>query len=63
LLGSGLRESEIVTLDVHQYHHKGLHEVQRHKSKRISQKVPLPQEARDYLDSYLKSRNARPEND
>ena len=59
LLGTGLRESEIVSLNVSQYHHKGLHEVMRHKSKRISQKIPLPQESRDYLDKYLEERKAK----
>ena len=33
-------------------------EVLRHKSKRISQKIPLPQESREYLDKYLESRAA-----
>jgi len=56
LLGTGLRESEIVSLNVHQYHQKGLHHVMRHKSKRISQKIPLPQEGRAYLDDYLENR-------
>lgn len=56
LLGTGLRESEIVSLNVNQYHQKGFHQVMRHKSKRISQKIPLPQECRDYLDVYLTKR-------
>ena len=50
LLGTGLRESEVVSLNVGQYQKKGLSEVLRHKSKRISQKIPLPQESRAYLD-------------
>jgi integrase/recombinase XerD len=45
LLGTGLRESEIVSLDVSQYQNKGFHEVLRHTSKRVSQKIPLPQES------------------
>lgn len=57
LLGSGLRESEVVSLNVNQYRQKGLYEVLRHKSKRISQKIPLPQESRAYLDQYLECRN------
>lgn len=61
LYGSGLRRSELVALDVHQYHHKGLHEVVRSKNKRISKKIPLPQEARDFLDRYLTARNAQPD--
>ena len=35
---------------------KGLHEVLRHKSKRVSQKIPLPQETREFLDIYLEKR-------
>lgn len=58
LLGTGLRESEVVSLNVGQYRQKGLYEVMRHKSKRVSQKIPLPQESREYLDCYLEKRNA-----
>lgn len=61
LLGTGLRESEIVSLNVYQYYQKGLHEVMRHKSKRVSQKIPLPQEGRVYLDEYLAIRNPEPQ--
>ncbi len=57
LLGTGLRESEVVSLNVSQYQKKGLSEVLRHKSKRISQKIPLPQESRAYLDQYLETRS------
>jgi integrase/recombinase XerD len=46
----------LVSLDVHQYHHRGLHDVMRHKSKRVSKKIPLPQEARDFLERYLATR-------
>ncbi|ARB92654.1 tyrosine-type recombinase/integrase [Legionella longbeachae] len=53
LLGTGLRESEVVTLTIGQYRQKGLYDVLRHKSKRVSQKIPLPQESREYLDQYL----------
>ncbi len=60
LLGTGLRESELVTLNREQYFKKGLHNVLRHKSKRVSFKVPLPQEAREYLDQYLASREFNP---
>ncbi len=56
LLGTGLRESEIVTLNVSQYRNKGFHDVLRHKSKRVSLKIPLPQETRDFLDDYLEGR-------
>ncbi|HHX8598192.1 TPA: tyrosine-type recombinase/integrase [Legionella pneumophila] len=61
LLGTGLRESEVVSLNVGQYRQKGLCEVLRHKSKRISQKIPLPQESRGYLDLYLENRSAQEE--
>ncbi len=61
LLGTGLRESEIVSLNVSQYRNKGLHEVLRHKSKRVSLKIPLPQETRDFLDNYLEGRAAEPD--
>ncbi|CDZ77316.1 site-specific tyrosine recombinase XerC [Legionella massiliensis] len=61
LLSTGLRESELVTLDVYQYHSKGLHQVLRHKSKRVSNKIPLPQEARGVLESYLEARSPEPE--
>ena len=56
LLGTGLRESEVITLTVGQYKQKGLYNVMRHKSKRVSQKIPLPQESRVYLDQYLATR-------
>ena len=56
LLGTGLRESEIISLNSDQYHQKGFHNVLRHKSKRVSQKIPLPQECREYLDDYLEQR-------
>ncbi|CDZ79497.1 Tyrosine recombinase XerD [Legionella massiliensis] len=60
LLSTGLRESELVSLDVFQYHSKGLHQVLRHKSKRVSNKIPLPQEARGVLESYLETRSPEP---
>ncbi|HFC9275565.1 tyrosine-type recombinase/integrase [Legionella pneumophila serogroup 1] len=61
LLGTGLRESEVVSLNVGQYRQKGLCNVLRHKSKRISQKIPFPQESRAYLDQYLETRGAQEE--
>lgn len=33
----------------------------RHKSKRISKKLPLPQEAREFLENYLARREAQPD--
>lgn len=56
LLQTGLRESELVALNVGQYHHEGLHQVLRHKNKRISLKVPVPKEAREFLEKYLATR-------
>lgn len=60
LLQTGLRESEVVSLDVRQYHHRGLHQVTRHKSKKVSRKVPLPGDAREFLEAYLKERQLEP---
>ena len=57
LLCTGLRESELVTLNINQYYEKGFHNVVRHKSKRVSKKVVLPQEAREIIDSYLVTRD------
>lgn len=42
LLQTGIRESELVSLNIEQYHHRGLHQVLRHKNKRVSHKIPLP---------------------
>ena len=56
LLGSGLRASELVSLNVYQYERKGLSNVVRHKSKRVSGRVPLPIESRQFLDQYLEQR-------
>jgi integrase/recombinase XerD len=61
LLGTGLRESELASLNVQQYHSKGLHSVVRHKSKRVTYKIPLPQETREHLDNYLKNRAIEPD--
>jgi integrase/recombinase XerD len=52
LLYTGLREAELCSLDLSQYHHKGFHDVKR-KGKRITKKVPLPKPAREKLDEYL----------
>lgn len=46
LLGSGLRASELVSLNVYQYERKGLSDVVRHKSKRVTGRV-LCQLSRD----------------
>ncbi|GAN31439.1 TPA: hypothetical protein ACIZCU_002446 [Legionella pneumophila] len=49
----------MVSLNAAQYRQKGLCNVLRHKSKRISQKIPLPQESRGYLDQYLEKREVQ----
>jgi integrase/recombinase XerD len=56
LLMTGLRESELVSLNVGDYHHGGFHQVKR-KGSKISRKVPLPAEAAEKLDQYLASRS------
>lgn len=62
LLQTGLRESELVALNLGQYHHKGLHQVLRTKNKRVSQKITVPQDARIMLENYL-SKRSDPGND
>lgn len=57
LLGSGLRASELVSLNIHQYEKKGLSNVVRHKSKRMTGRVPLPIESRQFLEQYIEQRN------
>jgi len=57
LLQTGLRESELVSLNISQYHSQGLHQVVWHKNKRVRSKVPLPVEARKCLECYLKGRS------
>lgn len=56
LLQTGLRESELVSLNKGQYHHCGLHDVLRNKNKRVTKKILLPAETREFLDQYLKTR-------
>lgn len=57
LLHTGLRESELVALNIDQYHHKGFHQVKR-KGNMVTRKVSVPGQAREYLDSYLEKRRA-----
>lgn len=52
LLNTGLREGELVSLNINQYYARGFHNVKR-KGSNITNKVPLPQEARKYLDEYI----------
>ena len=55
LLMTGLRESELSSLNVADYHHGGFHQVKR-KGNKITRKVPLPFEAAAKLDQYLATR-------
>ncbi len=52
LLQTGLRESELVALNLGQYYNKSLYQVLRTKNKRVSGKVPVPQGA-ECLERYL----------
>ena len=58
LLNTGLREFELCGLDLAQFHHRGFHGVTR-KGQRVSDKVPVPGEARDWLDRYLDESRGR----
>jgi len=55
LLNTGLRESELVSLNISDYHSRGFHNVKR-KGNKITRKVPVPQEAKSAIDKYLKTR-------
>lgn len=55
LLTTGLRESELAQLNYKQYYARGLHNVKR-KGSKITKKIPLPSETREFLDQYLKTR-------
>ncbi len=55
LLHTGLREFELASLDREQYHHRGFHEVTR-KGSRVTKKVPVPTDARVWLDRYIEQR-------
>ena len=56
LLFTGLRESELASLNMGQYYNRGFHEVKR-KGNKITKKIPVPKDARDYLDQYLSTRH------
>ena len=62
LLQTGLRESELVALNIGQYHSQGLHQVIRHKNRRVNSRVPVPAEARRHVEQYLKARGEIDEN-
>jgi integrase/recombinase XerD len=58
LLHTGLRANELSSLNLDQYHHRGLHDVKR-KGSRVSKKVSVPTEARELLDRYIDERRGR----
>ncbi len=58
LLWTGLRRSELASLNIGQYHHRGFHDVGR-KGNKVTRKVPVPGEAREWLDRYLAQRSER----
>ena len=55
LLMTGLRESELARLNYGQYYARGFHEVKR-KGNKVSKKILVPNEAREYLDKLLVER-------
>ena len=55
LLSTGLRESELASLNIEQYHSRGFHNVKR-KGNKITRKVPVVNEAKELLDRYLATR-------
>ena len=54
LLATGLREAELVCLNLSHYHSKGFHHVRR-KGNIFTKKVPIPDEPRKYIDQYVLS--------
>jgi len=54
LLNTGLRESELVSLNIQQYYARGFHNVRR-KGSNVTKKIPVPDEAKQYLDRYLET--------
>lgn len=60
LLNTGLRESELVSLNFGQYYARGFHNVKR-KGSNVTKKIPLPDEAKQFLDKYLATQE--PKND
>ncbi len=55
LLYTGLREFELCSLNIEDYHSKGFHNVRR-KGSKVDKKVTVPLDAREWLDQYLLSR-------
>ena len=58
LLYTGLREFELCSLDLGQYARRGFHDVRR-KGRRVQKRIPLPKEARRWLDRYLDEKRGR----
>jgi integrase/recombinase XerD len=54
LLATGLREAELVSLNLSHYHSRGFHHVKR-KGNIFTKKVPIPDEPKKYLDQYILS--------
>ena len=55
LLATGLRETELVSLNLSHYHSRGFHHVKR-KGNIFTKKIPIPDEPEKYLDQYFISR-------
>lgn len=62
LINTELRESELVSLNIGDYYARGFHNVRR-KGNTITKKVPLCDEAKQYLDTYLETREECNDND
>jgi integrase/recombinase XerD len=52
LLATGLREAELISLNLSHYYAKGFHHIKR-KGNIFTKKVPIPDESRKYLDQYI----------
>lgn len=55
LYSTGLRESELASLDIEQYHSRGFHNVKR-KGSKVTRKIPVVNDAKEFLDKYLDTR-------
>lgn len=55
LYSTGLRESELASLNVEQYYARGLHNIKR-KGHKVTRKIPIVNEAKELLDKYLATR-------
>ncbi len=52
ILTTGMREFELVSLDLAQYYKKSFHNIRR-KGSKVTKEIVLPKEARYWLDRYL----------